>query len=185
MRLFVAVDVPDRVRAKLASVRASKLAGARWVPESQLHLTLRFIGEVEDARVEAVRAALRAISLPQFVLAIEGVGQFPPRRAASVIWAGVRAEPKLLSLAEAVEAAVVSAGFEAEARAFSPHITLARMKHGVAKRDEVGRFLEARRTELDSGPFAVDSFVLYSSLLSSNGAVHEVVETFALGSVGP
>lgn len=165
-RLFVAIDLPDAVRDELAR-RCSGLPGARWVRRDQMHLTLRFIGEVEDGVAAAVRAALARIQASPFELAVRGVGQFPPRGAARVLWAGLDAPPALLALQGQVEAAVRGLGLPPEDKPFSAHVTLARFK-APPPPAALARFLR-QHAGLTSPPFAVGHFTLYSSRLSPAG----------------
>jgi RNA 2',3'-cyclic 3'-phosphodiesterase len=175
-RLFVAIDVPPEVRAQLVGCKRP-IAGARWVPEDQIHLTLRFIGDADEAAQRAIEAELAKVRARAFELAIDAVGQFPANRSARVLWAGVKPIEALVSLAKQVEEAVVAAGLEPETRAFSPHVTLARMKE--VQKVPVKRFLE-EAAALKSAPFAITEVLLYSSLLSPKGATHRVEKRFPL-----
>ncbi|MCK6549508.1 RNA 2',3'-cyclic phosphodiesterase [Myxococcota bacterium] len=176
MRLFVAIDVPDAVRDALAAL-TRPMKGAKWVPRDQLHLTLKFIGNVDDAKVPDVVAALRSVHAVPAELAVEGVGRFPPAHAAHVLWAGLRAGPELGALASKIEQSLVPLGITADARTFAPHITLARLKD--APKPDVEAFL-AEHAALSSEPFTLDHFTLYRSVLSQHGATHTVVEHFPL-----
>jgi 2'-5' RNA ligase len=175
-RLFVAIDVPDIVRAKLASLKTS-IDGARWVPAEQIHLTLRFIGDAEAELERSIRGALRGVAAASFEIAVKGVGQFPKDRPARVLWVGVEPEAPLVALASAVEEALHATGLTPEDRPFSPHITLARLKD--RRLPPVKRFLE-ENAAIASDPFRVGAIELYASVLSSQGATHSVVETFLL-----
>jgi 2'-5' RNA ligase len=171
-RLFVAISVPPALRAELAKLER-RMDGVKWVPEHQLHLTLRFIGDFED--VTAVKRELRAIAFAPFSLRITGAGQFPPKRAARVLWAGLTPVQEISALAKEVDRAVIAAGVAPEDRDFSPHLTLARIKD--APRTFAERFLEDHRAlELDA--FTVEAFTLYQSELSPKGAKHTALEAF-------
>src|SRR5947207_1898925 len=126
-RLFAAIDVPPQIRARLIELRTD-IPGARWVPEHQLHMTIRFIGDADTAQQRDIEALLGAIKAEPFELALSGVGQFPKKREARVLMVEVAPLEKLAVLAAEVEDAVVGAGIAPEAREFSPHITLARLK---------------------------------------------------------
>src|SRR6266568_527239 len=130
-RLFVAIDLPDDVRRELDQLR-EPLPGAHWVPVEQLHLTLRFIGEVDDATLLAVKEGLAGVSGAPFPLAVQGVGHFPPGKHPRVLWVGLDAGPLLGELQRDIETAVQAAGLPAEERPFSPHITLARLRETPA-----------------------------------------------------
>ena len=178
-RLFVALALPEEVRARLAGLAAG-IRGARPVPAHQLHLTLRFIGEVTEAVGAQVEAELARASAPAFELAIRGAGAFgrPPR----TLWAGVAPPEEVAALAAQVERAVVVSGLPPEERPFSPHVTLARLKG--APPFQVRDFLEAHRT-LASEPFAITEVRLYGSVLSSKGAEHTVLARFPLSPRAP
>ena len=175
-RLFIAVDAPDDVRDRLAALKRP-LEGARWVPREQLHLTLRFIGDADDNRLQEIKDALKDVQIAPFSVALSGVGQFPKSGRAHVIWAGLSPTQEVTALAAAIEDALERAGLEREQRKFSPHLTLARLKE--APQPEVKRFLEEQRG-LSSDLFTIDHFHLYASALSPKGATHAVVESYAL-----
>lgn len=179
-RLFVAIDLPPSLRRELAALLPD-LAGMRRVAEEQLHLTLRFIGEVDEKQAETVKLGLATdpeLAGGAFTLALAGVGAFPARGPARVLWVGVAPNPALLALAARVEACLAGLGVEPEPRPFSPHITLARLHQAPAAR--VREFLAAQ-AQFRSAPFLVEEFRLYSSLLSAKGALHRVEECYRLG----
>jgi 2'-5' RNA ligase len=176
-RLFVAIDLPDRVKDGILTITRRDIAGARWVPRDQLHLTLRFIGEVEDGSFSAIRENLGHVMGAPFYLQIRGVGHFPPGRNPRVLWAGVDGCNGLTDLQAQVEREVAAAGIEPERRRFSPHITIARLRDtspgGVEN-------LEKSHSGFSPEPFAVEEFHLYSSLLGREGAVHKKEATYRL-----
>ncbi len=176
-RLFVAIDFPDHVRARLAGL-AHGLPGARWVPEDQYHLTLRFIGEVDGAVFRDIAAALETVTAPPFSLELKGMGCFPPRRQPRVLWVGVEADETLHLLQRRIEAALVRVGVPPEGRKFAPHVTLARLRTPVP-RQRLGHFL-AGNNLFAAGPIQVDSFLLYSSFLTPKGAFHQVEAEYRL-----
>lgn len=168
MRLFVAIALPDDQRARLAML-ASGLPGARWVAEENLHLTLRFLGELDGNEAADVDAALAAVRMPCFELQLEGVSHFGEGRKLRSIWTGVQANPALVRLRDKVEQAVVRAGLPPEKRKFKPHVTLARFKSnpGVKLYDFLAQY-----ALFQAEPFQVESFTLYSSFLSASGAIY-------------
>ena len=175
-RLFVAIDLPEDVKNAVADI-GRELPGARRVPREQLHLTLRFIGEVGEETFKAVRSALAGIKDAPFPLKLRGVGHFPPGRHPRVLWVGLEGSAPLLALQEEVELALIEAGIPPEERKFSPHLTLARLKETpVAK--VAG--LEERYREFGAGPFPVTEFHLYASTLNREGAVHKREATYRL-----
>ncbi len=176
-RLFVAIPLPDPLRRQLAGL-AYGLPGARWVPEGQFHLTLRFIGEVDGALFRDISSALATVRGPAFTMQVKGVGCFGGRKGARVLWAGVRAGDGLRLLQQRVENTLVQTGVEPERRRFSPHITLARFRT-PPPRERLGRFL-AGNNLFASDTVEVQAFCLYSSLLSPKGATHRVEAEYPL-----
>ncbi|NWG17889.1 MAG: RNA 2',3'-cyclic phosphodiesterase [Chloroflexi bacterium] len=169
LRLFIAIDLPDTIKDRLGDL-CRGVPGAKWVSREQMHLTLRFIGETEDARFEAMRSALGQLNAAPFSLSLKGVGQFPPRGAPRVLWVGVIAPPALAALQTRIESALVGLGVEPEDRPFSPHITLARLKTPPPAL-LVGKFLnDGAAFQTESIP--VGAFVLYSSQLRPAGPVY-------------
>lgn len=179
-RLFVAIDIPERVKGQVVRLGAD-LAGARWVPEGQLHLTLRFIGDVEESLFADLRMGLAAIRAPQFPMHLQGVGFFPPRKDPRVLWVGVEGNDALTALHHQVTKTLALSGIAPEERKFAPHITLARLKGAPVT--EVNRFVAAH-SAFASEPFPVSEFVLYSSFLTPKGAIHRKEEVYALESCG-
>ncbi|HEX5257272.1 MAG TPA: RNA 2',3'-cyclic phosphodiesterase [Sphingomicrobium sp.] len=175
-RLFVALRPPEQIRDLLVDAMDEN-SEFRWQDDSQLHLTLRFVGEVERPVATDLADALGRIRGAPLELRIAGVGRFEQRNAGA-LWAGVEPKPPLAALAAKVERACQSIGLEPERRAFHPHITLARWKG--RRRREVRDFLE-RRASIKSQPFAVDRFILFESHLSRHGAHYEAVASYSLG----
>ena len=175
-RLFVAVDLPETVRQLTAELRGG-IPGARWVPAEQLHLTLRFIGDADETRFQAIRERLGRITAKQFPMALQGTGCFPSPKRPRILWVGVEAGEPLTHLQRQVEEALVALGITPEDRPFSPHITLARLKE--PRTSEVIAF-NATHGTLHSAPWTVDAFYLYSSTLTSQGASHRREATYPL-----
>jgi len=169
-RLFVAVDLPEPVRGVLTPLAAG-LPGAHWVEADQLHLTVRFIGEVDGALFRAIVAALGRVGGAPFDLVLDSLGHFPPRGAPRLLWAGVGRSDGLVSLRRRVESALAALGIDRDGRKFAPHITLARLQETPPAR--LGRYLEVHPL-FRTPPFTVDRFRLYSSLLGRRGAVHRL-----------
>ena len=126
MRLFVALSLPEGVAAGLLALQGG-VPGARWSTREQLHLTLRFIGEVDGRGAAAIDDALASIRAPRFTLQLKGVGEFGGKNPRA-LWAGVRDESPVLHLQRKIESAVQRAGIQPEERKFSPHVTLARLR---------------------------------------------------------
>ena len=176
MRLFIAIVLPDPVREALAALRLG-LPGARWVAPEALHLTLRFMGEVDAAEAEDIDAALAAIDAPAFDLAVLGIGSFQSRRRVRSLWVGLDRSEPLARLQGKVESAVARAGFEPERRKFKPHITLARLKGTPV--GHVGTYMEAHGT-CAVAPFTVTAFTLMRSHLNRDGPYYETLAEYPL-----
>ncbi|MDA0700700.1 MAG: RNA 2',3'-cyclic phosphodiesterase, partial [bacterium] len=166
MRLFVAIDLPDDASDRLATLQAG-VPGVKWVPDENLHLTLRFIGEVEGATAEELAEALAEVRAPAFELSLSGVDVFERGRQPHTLWVGVDRNPALQHLREKVESALVRAGLESERRRFSPHVTLGRMKQRPGH--HLVQWLEANAL-FRAEPFTVGGFTLFTSHLGSESA---------------
>jgi 2'-5' RNA ligase len=180
MRLFVALTLPEIVRERLAGL-ANGLPGARWVKPENLHLTLRFLGEVDNLAAADVDDALAKIQCPGFDLALNGVGHFGDGRKLRALWVGVEANAELMRLQEKIEQAMIRAGMPPEPRKFKPHVTLARFKSNPGAR--LQDYL-ADHSLVRAGPIAMESFELYSSFTSANGAIYQVEASYPLEPVG-
>jgi len=176
LRLFVAIRPPEPVRDLLTDAMEG-VPGLRWQDDGQLHLTLRFVGEVERPLAEDLALALGKVRFEPSEVRVAGVGRFE-QRGRGALWAGVEPRAPLAALAAKVERICVAVGLAPERRAFHPHITLARWgRTGAVSLDP---FL-ARHAALVSEPFTVDAFYLYQSHLGRDGAHYEAVCTFPLG----
>ncbi len=176
MRLFVGIPLPDDVRARLAGLKGG-LKGARWVAPENLHLSLRFIGEVAGGEHSDIAHALKTVSATAFDMTLSGLGAFDRRGRVHAIWAGVEKPDALGRLRDSVESTLVRSGLEPEHRKFKPHVTLARMKNGSAS--DAGHFLEAHHG-FAAGPFTVDHFTLFESHLGGGGAHYVALSDYPL-----
>ncbi|HVU29048.1 MAG TPA: RNA 2',3'-cyclic phosphodiesterase [Sphingomicrobium sp.] len=174
-RLFVAIRPPGPIRDLLIDAM-DDTADFRWQDEEQLHLTLRFVGEVDRPIATDLADALSRISAHPLELRIAGVGRFE-QRSSGALWAAVEPRAPMAALAAKVERVSQSVGLEPERRAFHPHITLARWKGRRTR--EVQDYLE-RTCGLSSEPFVIDSFGLFESHLSRHGAHYEEVASYPL-----
>jgi 2'-5' RNA ligase len=161
MRLFVAIPLPDEVLDALEHTQEG-MPGARWIPAENMHLTLRFLGEVGNAEFDDIMQALAEVVVPPFPLDIASVGHFESRGVPKVLWAGVRANSALSHLHAKVEQAVKRCDLPPEPRKFAPHITLARLHNSYPS--EAQAFLQ-RNALLDAGTVWVYGFTLFSSHL--------------------
>jgi 2'-5' RNA ligase len=175
-RLFLAIRPPEAIRDLLIDAMDDS-ADFRWQDDEQLHLTLRFVGEVERPLANDLADELGRIQAEPFAIRAKGVGRFEQRNSGA-LWAGVDPKQPLAALAAKVERACLSVGLEPERRAFHPHITLARWKGRRTR--EVQSFLERNRG-FATEPFAVEAFTMFESHLSRHGAHYEEVAAYPLG----
>jgi 2'-5' RNA ligase len=180
MRLFIAIELPEEAKKELARLRMD-IPGARWVPSDQIHLTLSFLGEVDEAALERLTGQLARITLPEIEIHFSGTGCFPDRRRPRVLWIGLEPNPRLNSLATRVREAVLACGIPQEERPFSPHITLARIK--LPSPGMCDAFLDRdRRPRLPA--LRVREFTLFQSRLTPQGAEHIPLRSFPLAAAG-
>lgn len=177
IRLFAALSLPEQLRLRLTGLRG-QIPGARWVPAENLHLTLRFIGELDEHTAEDVHDALARIAAEPFDLQIAGVGHFESRGQVRALWAGVTRNEALMHLQSRIETACQRAGLAPETRRYHPHVTLARCRDTSLAR--IGPFI-AEHAGFSAPPFAAESFALYSSALGRSGSVYTPEVHYPLG----
>lgn len=176
IRLFVAVDLSDEIKNQLNSI-CFGVPGAKWVAVEQRHLTVRFIGKVDGAMFKDTREMLANVRCEPFMIRLKGLGHFPLRKIVRVLWIGVEPGEGVALLRNRVESALAKIGLASERRKFSPHITLARLRDTPISK--VMQFFE------DNGlfttiTFQISAFHLYSSVLTSKGAIHQRQATYDL-----
>ncbi|BBK40601.1 RNA 2',3'-cyclic phosphodiesterase [Allostella vacuolata] len=176
IRLFVAIPLPETLRRSL-SLLGGGIPGANWVAADNLHLTLRFIGEVDEGTARDVDDMLSGLDVPAVDVRVAGMGQFGEGDRARLLYAAVERTPELVRLQERVEAAVVRGGCPHERRKFAPHITLARLKGAAMPR--VQGFIAAHAL-LRWPPFTADRVVLYSSHLGREGPIYRALADYPL-----
>jgi 2'-5' RNA ligase len=176
-RLFIALDLPDQVNEALANI-CFGIPGAKWVPKDQMHLTLRFIGDADDAMLSDITEILEDVNNSGFSLTLKGVGYFPPRRKPNVLWVGIEPSEQLAELKDSIENLLEELGLPGEERKYHAHVTLARLRH-EAPLDKITGFLSAYGLfKIEAVP--VTEFHLYSSILTGDGAVHTKEASFPL-----
>lgn len=183
LRLFVAVDLASEGEDILERALApwhDRLPQARWVARRKWHVTLKFLGRTDPGLLERVTESCRGVaaSAAAFEISLSGLGVFPGRSRARVLWAGLD-DPAggLAALAAALDEALAG-DFPPETRAFTPHMTVARFNPPVPFAEHAEAL---DRTELRTDPFAVERLILYRSRLSPKGAEYEALQTFPLG----
>jgi len=164
-RLFIAFRPPAPVRDALIAMQDG-VEGARWQDDDQLHLTLRYIGDVDGRTANDIAELLETVSARRFEIALCGVGSFDRKGRTDTLWAGVTPHEPLAALHRKLDNFLVRLGLQPEGRAYKPHITLARGRMGL-----LDGFL-ARHGGLTSEPFAVDHFALYESITGGEGSVY-------------
>lgn len=174
-RLFVALRPPPAIRSQLLDLMDG-VPSARWQGDEQLHLTLAFVGEVERPVAEDIAAALGRVHQPRATVALTGVGTFGRPTRPHSLWIGCTPNLALSQLQQRVHRALVQAGARPEARAFHPHVTLARLN---ASAGPVEPFL-ANHAGVALPSFEAEVFYLYESVLSRTGASYEAVARYPL-----
>lgn len=179
-RLFTALVPPATIQAELADA-AAPLAGARWTPAGNIHLTLRFIGETSAEKSDRFADALAGVRVEPFILPVGGMGVFPTRGPAKVIWAGVgNGHTRLYQLRKQVDEALLTVDAGVPMPGFHPHFTLARLGEDHAPK-ELAHYL-ARHQDFEAPPFRVEEFQLMSSdLTPGRPPVYRVLRRFPLG----
>jgi 2'-5' RNA ligase len=179
LRAFIAIEIPLAVRKNLCEAIApiKKDIGdtVRWVPTDNMHMTLKFLGDVSASNVEMLSELLRAEAdlFPCFDIRLEGLGAFPTPKRPRVLYIGIQAPATLEALQRGIDAAAHKLGYESEERGFSPHLTIGRVKQNSTSADQqtIRRALE--QTRIDSpGTARVDSVHLYKSDLQPTGSVY-------------
>lgn len=185
LRVFVGVPVGAAVAARISAVR-NEFGGeaVRWVPAENLHLTLKFLGDVEEAQVVSIRSALREAlaGTAGFGVTARGLGVFPDARRPRVLWIGLAA-PELAQVAGQVDRALEPLGVERAATRFRPHATIGRWRRpeppGVSLREELTRWRDR-----EFGEFRMDAVTLFRSTLRPAGATYSPLEVFRLEAAG-
>lgn len=172
IRLFTALELPDTAKSYLAAT-AGGVPGARWVPVENMHITLRFIGNVDEATAGDLAAALAGVRGPAFDVDIEGAGYFSRGRKPTMLWAGVARSDALAHLQERIESVLVRAGAAPETRKFTPHVTLARLNGAPLARVEA---FVADHALMRLPAFRVSHFTLFASYLGHDHPTY-VAET--------
>jgi len=183
MRLFVGFPVPPSLARTLEDGcrrMAPRLTSPiSWVRADRMHITLKFLGEVPDSRVGAIAQTLGHIHGPAFVLAPQRAGFFPNPRFPRVLWIGFAPSPEAQSIFQAVEDHLAPLGFPREPRAFTPHLTLARIK--TAHPQDPWSSLEQGLSAHGHDPFPVERMVLWHSILTPQGPRYHSLHEFPLG----
>jgi 2'-5' RNA ligase len=179
-RLFTAVEIPEEIGERLAMLRGG-LPGARWIDRENYHLTLRFIGDIDDGLARDIAFMLGDVERAPFELRFEGLASFGGRKPRAVC-AAVSASPAFYDLQAEHERLMQRVGLDPEGRKYSPHVTLARLRDSSAR--QVADYLGSREP-FRSPPFTVTRFVLYSSRASVGGGPYVVEAAYPLNPRAP
>ena len=186
-RCFIAIELPEEVKAGLtrlqAKLKASQLR-VKWVDPYGIHLTLKFLGNVDADRISQITGAMEeaAQGVPPFHLEIKGLGVFPNLRRVQVAWVGVSGEvDKLVQLQQRLESNLAGLGFAPEPRAFTPHLTLARVRDQASpeERQRLGQLIADTKFEA-TGSFPVEAISLIRSQLTREGAIYSQISSAEL-----
>ncbi|MGP0019518.1 MAG: RNA 2',3'-cyclic phosphodiesterase [Candidatus Sulfotelmatobacter sp.] len=194
MRLFIALDIDDAIRSRIARFLDGVSAfapDARWVRPESLHVTLKFLGEQPESAVEPIKLALSRIQASASEIHFRGYGFFPTAKSPRVFWIGLEARPELPALAASIDQKMASLGIPKEGRAFSPHLTLARGAGGSGsprrnKADVPNRIFQRLQEKLavlpapEFGTMTAREFFLYQSQLSPKGSKYTKLARFDL-----
>ena len=181
LRAFIALEIPSKVQNDIhqatSKLRSEIGSLVRWVPAENLHLTLKFLGDISATHVEFLNQMLRveADSHKIFDIQLTGLGSFPSSKRPRLIYIGIQAPPELSALQHAVESGAHRLGYQSEDRSFSPHLTLGRVKHAsqISASDQQRIRHALEQTKIDSlGTARVDSVHLYKSDLKPTGSVY-------------
>ena len=180
IRSFFAIDLPAKIKQRLDKVSRQLQEGlddvpVRWVPAENVHLTLKFLGDVSESNLEVLKDVLRTVvaNHEKFEISVGGFGAFPKARRPRVIWIGIEAPPELASIQRNLESETARLGYARERRPFSPHLTLARVSRSASSRDihQVAEALNRFKVGF-LGVARVEAVHLYRSDLLSGGAVY-------------
>ena len=178
-RLFIGLRPPLAIRDLLRAAMGG-VAGARWQADDQLHLTLRYVGEVDRPTAEEVALAMARVSSAHVETAVAGVGRFEKNGRTDTLWAGMTNHAALAALHKKVDHALVRIGLPSEGRAFVPHITLARLPRSLGSGPDIDAFL-TRAGGLSSPAFVFAHLILFESLLGRDRARYNTVDRWPLG----
>jgi 2'-5' RNA ligase len=188
-RLFAVIPLPEDLRTRIAGMQGG-IDGARWVAAENMHITLRFIGEVSGADTDDIVEALHDLQCPSFPVTVSGAGRFGTGERTRAIWMGVDRTPEIVALHSKIDQALIRIGHDPEGRKYAPHVTVARFSGSVGQRrggppnTRVRHWLESH-SGFFALPFETQEFVLYESHLGRNGAIYAPVAAFPLGSPDP
>ena len=185
IRAFIAIGLPRELKAdigKISSALSNQVPGVRWVPAENLHLTLKFLGDIEEAVIPDIQAILNQITprhLP-IICKFGGLGVFPNFQRPRIIWLGVtEGSDQIEGLADDLSRELSGLGFKPEKRGFTPHLTLGRVKKGV-QTAQLRKLIEAEEEKTERlndshGLLNINMLLLQKSILTSKGAIYHIL----------
>tara|TARA_Y100000310_G_scaffold43465_1_gene40562 strand:- start:14954 stop:15487 length:534 start_codon:yes stop_codon:yes gene_type:complete len=176
MRLFIAVTLPDNIREYIKDIQKQVPLNnnkIKLVSAEQLHLTLKFLGEVSEKDVDKVKECLSAVKVKQFKAVLDGTGAFPSESYIRVVWVGLRPKNKFIELQQRVDKSLLEL-FKPDKR-FQPHVTIARVRF---VEDKKGFFEKVKNIKVEEKEFIVKNFKLVKSTLTGEGPVYEEIGSF-------
>jgi 2'-5' RNA ligase len=189
LRCFIAIELPEEIKAGLSRLQAQLKSGnqfsVKWVNPYSIHLTLKFLGNVNADMTSQITEAIKegAQGVSPFRLEIKGLGVFPNLRRVQVIWVGISGDlEKLLQLQKGIDSALARLGFAPEGRAFTPHLTLARVRDRASpeERQKLGELIASTKFEAEY-TFSVEAVSLMRSQLTREGAIYSQISAVELG----
>jgi 2'-5' RNA ligase len=185
IRAFIAIDIDPQVRENISRAIGqlrSQVLGVRWIAPANFHLTLKFLGDIEQAQIETIGAVLkeRLRPFPRFTINAKGLGVFPDLRRPRIMWIGL-AGNELATLAAQVESALLPLGFAPEKRNFTPHLTVGRWRQTDRPSKTLGQELESLK-DYQFGASSVDEVILFQSVLKPEGAIYTRAKAVTLRS---
>ena len=187
IRAFIAVEIQPQTRDRIVAAMEqlkTRVSAVRWVAPSNLHLTLKFLGDIEESKIDPIGTALSTAlcPFPRCTINVKGLGVFPSSKRPRVLWVGLEG-PGLVPLAAQVESALVPLGFAPDQRGFTPHLTIGRWRQS----DRTGKTLEQelqRWVNYDFGTSRADEVILFQSVLRPTGAIYTRLKVVALKNDG-
>jgi len=185
MRLFIALALPRSLRRSLERLQNMQhgIYGVRWVPPANMHLTLRFLGDTQESRLDDLNAALQRLAAPAFELTLRGAGEFGHGQDKQSLWIGTEPSPALVHLHEKIETLVQREDFPADRRRFTPHVTVARFGRSI-RPASIEQFIVGNSL-FTAGPETIPAFTLYRSYLGKRGATYVPLAHYPLEGANP
>ena len=188
IRVFIALDISDAARSSLSGamdgLRAEIPRGVRWVDPQGIHLTLKFLGDIDPRRTDGILESMHRVGQDgsSLSLRLDGLGMFPNQRQPRVLWAGVAGDlDALTELQSGVEEAMAEQGFTKERRSFNPHLTIGRVRDGVSalERQKIGNSLAL--CSLDpTESWIADTMHLFQTTFTPDGSIHDIIGSASL-----